>query len=408
MVVYLDFNAHKVPSDAVLNEFNKWSVKGNPSSAYNGALDCNDLISAFKSEICDQYKMTNTEYTILFTSGASESNSHILSAACRAFIRKVKIVPHVITSNVEHDSINYALDDLGFDSVTFTKISVLNAGSNFGSVPVDAILQNIRGNTCLISIMYANNETGSINNIKDICIAASSKNIPVHTDAVQYAPREMFRPSADGICAFSLSFHKMGGPIGCGLLAIRNDFLNGYLLPPIIYGSQQSALRGGTIPIALIAASRAAFLYHYAQMLSSPNNIAGLRTLLIGALSKIYKNTMYLEDYVSMNNTPDIVCVLLTSPNANTLRNTLLFSIYNKNKDICNVVLRKQLIDMGIIVSIGSACKTGQKKASHVLSALAVPPELYKGVLRVSMGDTTTRDDIIVFVRALNAITNNQ
>lgn len=411
--LYLDYNAHKPPTQQILQEMVWWSVKGNPSSAYAGAADCNDLIKTFKEELSIVYDYPLNAYTIIFTSGASESNSHIITSTCRAFIRKKNVRPHVIISNIEHDSINYAAEDLSKDNITFEKTPVGDYGSTFCIVSPEQINRSIRQNTCLISVMYANNETGSINNINKIGEYAAAKGIPFHSDAVQFAPRGTFKPLQDKLCAFSLSFHKIGGPIGCGLLAIRNDFLEGYGLSAIIYGSQQGKLRGGTIPIALIAASRAAFITHYdSKRLMLNANMPVLKSYLINKLSTTFK-TFYVDAYKNNNGSTDQCIVLLTAPNVPCLSNTLLLSAYapvsatDKRNKYCNIELRKALMASNIIVSIGSACKTGAKEASHILGAINLPQELYRGVLRISMGDSTSESVIDYFINTLRIILQN-
>lgn len=418
--VYLDNNANVIPNEDTLKELIRWSMKGNPSGMYPAAEDSKQLLSIFKSEISSQYGFSldgPSGFTLLFTSGASESNSTILSITARAFIRAKRLQPHIITSVIEHDSILDWASNAECDSIGIDMLSVGTTLNGFCQV-IPAELRNvIRPNTCLVSVMGANNETGAINDLKTLVSICHAKKIPFHSDLVQLAPRQKINIDDIGIDAFSLSFHKMGGPIGCGLLAIRNSFLTGYCLPPHIYGKQQGGMRGGTIPIANIAASRIAFKQYYVNRELKDMYIYSLKLKLIDLLDKHFY-TMNLHDYITSNisiansatssnklvnqSIKDPSIVYIHSPNEPTLNNTLLFAIYSK--DICNVKIRKKLIEEGIIVSIGSACKTGSRLASHILDAIQLPEELYSGVLRISLGDKNDDSDIITFVSKLKSI----
>ncbi len=408
-VIYFDHNANTLPNQDTLNTLLEWSLKGNPSSVYPSAESCKNLLDNFKYEISKQFSFDINLFTILFTSGASESNSQILTTCCRAFIRAKQIVPHIITSNVEHDSIMElckTVEDV--DKYKCHRLRVGTTDKYFGMIDPTELSNAIRPNTCIISVMMANNETGVINNIKNLAYIAHTKNIPFHTDAVQYIPRGDFNVTELGIDSFSLSFHKLGGPIGCGILVIKNSLIEGYGLPPHIYGTQQLNLRGGTIPIAQIAASRTAFLQHFNNRSIKNINLVSLKRYFLERLTNTFP-CMYISHYKRLQDKSmlqPITVVLITSPEVNTLSNTVLLSICKKN--ICNIKIRKLLSDNGIMVSIGSACKTGGVFASHVLKAYDVPCELYPGIIRISFGDTNTSNEIDIMLEYMsNIITSN-
>lgn len=429
--IYLDNNANVIPTEDTLKELIRWSIKGNPSGIYPSAEDSKHLMDMFKNEIATQYGFSldgPRGFTIIFTSGASESNSTILSITARAFIRVKRIQPHIITSVIEHDSILEWAKHAECDGIGVDLLNVGTTSSNFCKVLPAELRNVIRPNTCLVSVMGANNETGAINDIKTLASICHAKKIPLHSDLVQLAPRTSLNITDIGLDSFSISFHKMGGPIGCGLLAIRNSFLNGYCLPPYIYGKQQGNMRGGTIPIANIAASRTAFNQYYKNRDIKDLYIYSLKTKLMELMNRNFY-TMYLSEFVelyrprgsgmppdmmpmaitgnvssAMNDSKikDPTIVYIKSANEDTLNNTLMFAIYSN--DICNVKIRKQLMDEGIIVSIGSACKTGSNIASHILDAIKLPKILYSGVLRISLGDKNDDNDVAAFVKSLKRI----
>ncbi len=410
--VYLDHNANTLPSSGVIDELVRWSTKGNSSGLYASAQDAKNMIQDFKIAISDQYDFSIHDYTILFTSGASESNAMIIMSACRAFASMKRILPHFVTSSIEHDSINILCKTTEeIDRYQHTKVGVKTSGDDIGQIDLDAFKKAIKSNTCIVSIMHANNETGIILNLKEIVRIAHSKNIPVHTDAVPLVPRHPFSVKDTGIDSFSMSFHKIGAPIGCGILVIKNTLINGYKLPPLIPGNQQYGLRGGTLPIASIASSKYAFMSHYQRRDIKNINLRTLRQRLISNLEKI-GDCIYLDDYIKNPTQTDMLTfVLISAKNADMmLSNTLLLSIYlcknraNNDNALCNMKIRDKLISKNIIISIGSACKTGDAFASHVLKAMNLPPHLYSGVLRISMGDNNTENDIDMFCTTLYGI----
>lgn len=403
-VIYFDFNATYPPNNDTIVEMAKWAKKGNISSNYTSAEDGKVILELFKSEIatlCDFSLTGPAGFTIIFTSGASESNSFILESTCRAFVKSKKIKPHVIISSVEHDSIMYCVKGLEEEYLMYDELGVNTNGIDFGKVRTDALKKLIKPNTCLVSIMASNNETGAINDLREISEIVHAKGIPFHTDAVQLFTKDVFKPNAYGVDAFSVSFHKFGGPIGSGFIAVRNSFLTGYNLPPLIYGSQQDHMRGGTIPIHNIAASRHIFNQYFNNRDIKNLYLKNLRETMKTLLNSIYP-VIYIEDYIAHRPPPPAI-VLLSSKNPNkTMANTLLISVYKIN--ICNVELRKKLYDNRIIISIGSACKTSEKKISHVIRELEIPDELFSGIFRISFGDCNSEEELVRFAETFKTL----
>ena len=400
MVCYLDYNATTVMPPEVVDTLTTWATRGNPSSTYPSAKEGKKLMNCFREEIARHCGFSLDDYAIIFTSGGSESNSMVISSTIRAFKKAVSNDrPHIITSNVEHDSIRLLLGDFEEEGVDVTYVPVHTYGPRIGSIDIDALVSVIRPNTCLITVMAANNETGVINDIKTIGKIAKQKSIPFHSDAVQLFQKLPFRPLELNVTAFSVSFHKLFGPTGCGLAVIKKDFLEGYNLRAMIGGSQNDHMRGGTECIHNIAAARSAFHINFTDRMTKNAMIRSLKQYMKELLGK-YIVCMYLDEYRHDSNYINSIgtCIVWLCHRESMVQDGTLFLAVHKHK-ICNVDIRNELTDDGIYISIGSACKTTDKKASHVLDGIDLPKKLRPGVFRISIGDYSSKTDIDMFVR---------
>lgn len=388
---YLDANATTFMPDVVVKSMMKWINKGNPSASYETAEECKNLMNTFKNAIINDNNLHN--FTVLFTSGASESNAHILISSVRSFMTRTGKLPHIIISAVEHKSILSCCEDLKQDGLCqYTKINVQKNGPGYGTINPDDLDAAIKPNTCLISIMTANNETGIINNIPALAAVAHKYNIPFHTDCVQSFGKDGVYPGVD---ACSVSFHKLSGPTGLGLLIIRNSFLEGYRLRPLISGTQNGGLRGGTENIPAIAASYAAYRYNQLRRTEKNERLLTLKLFLMGLINK-YIPCYFIDEYNEQYQSKNKIFWISNRNNEKMLPNTILLTVY-KN-DFCNMKVKKALEDHNIIVSIGSACNTAIHRPSDVISNLGIPDVLRSGILRISLPDDITKEQIIYFV----------
>ena len=390
----------------VVDVLTNWTTRGNPSSTYPSAKEGKKLMECFRGEIAKHCGFSLEDYTILFTSGGSESNSMIISSTIRAFRKAMRtsnndVKPHIITSNIEHDSIRLLLNDFEEEDVDVTYVPVHTHGPRIGSIDMNALVASIRPNTCLITVMAANNETGIINDIRTIGNIAKQMSIPFHSDAVQLFQKVPFRPNDLNVTAFSVSFHKLFGPTGCGLAVIKKDFLEGYGLKAMIGGSQNNHLRGGTECIYNIAAARSAFHINFTDRMAKNAMIQSLKQYMKRLLST-YETCVYLDEYRHMVSKNYYIthkrCIVWLCHKESSVQDGTLFLAVHKD-GICNVDIRNELTNKGIYISIGSACKTSDKKASHVLDGIDLPKKLRPGVFRISIGDYSNKDDIEVFAR---------
>jgi len=413
--IYLDYNATSPLCKEAAKEMNKWfGVCSNPSSMSKSGQLAKKMIQETKKYILRLCKGQG-EYLVVFTSGASESNCMIIKSTIESYRRIVgsRHKPHVITTAVEHKSIlKCCADNTKIAEFTYIKPNI-NGRIN----PAD-IKKAIKKNTCLISVMYVNNETGVISPIREIGKIAKVRGIPFHTDAVQAMGKCSIDINKNNIAALSASCHKFCGPPGLGLLIISKRFIKAYDLKGQIAGTQQYGLRGGTENVPAIAGVIPALKKKYNNRIKKNKKMLRLKLHLFAKLKQTGAILLTLSQYKSTsvrNSIPKKIkyWIIILGACEKTMTkgimpNTILLSIVKPK--ICNVKLRKYMMKSGITVSIGSACNTGSKKASHVLYAMdpKMPNEVKSGVIRVSMGDRSTVKDINMFVKKLITFVNRK
>jgi cysteine desulfurase len=259
--------------------------------------------------------------------------------------------------------------------------------------------------------MAANNELGCINDIHKIGAVAHDHKIPFHTDAVQLFGKYKIPLIKNSIDALSMSFHKLYGPMGLGMLIISNELIDGYGLQGQISGTQQKTLRGGTENVPAIAAAIACTRHTFTARDTKNKKMYLLKKQVVYEMEKFLPQGDYKAYFEKKK--PDRNEFVILGPRANSsyktpnvLPNTLLLT-FAKNVHVggylpfCNVSLKKCLDRKNIIVSVGSACSTSSEKASHVLYAIKTPEILRQGVVRVSLSDNTTSAEVGAFVRGL-------
>jgi cysteine desulfurase len=351
MSIYCDANKTTLMPPTVIDTMIKWSNRGDPSSQYASGKEAKQLIDKFCKYIANvgDFTLDGPEgYTIYFTNGASMANNNIITASVRSFANKTKLQPHIITSAVEHKSILECCIQLSREKLCqLTIISVDETDKLRGTVNIQSIQNAIKKNTCLITIMAANHETGSINNLQEISKIARHYRIPFHSDIAQLYGKSIFRPRQLNIDAFSVSFHKLHGPPGIGFLCVKNMFIEGYnLIFP----------QNGIENIPAIAASFAAMKYTLKNR--------GVKNTLL---------RQFTTDIIS--SLPSTVMILNPTEYCKTLPNTLLILVNYK-------ILRGPLEKLNIIVN--------DLVDQHVLDAINIPRELHPNVLRLSFTDDTT------------------
>jgi cysteine desulfurase len=402
MSVYLDNNATTEQCKASIEAGAYWaSVPANASTTSADGREARKMIEDARRALLVHCGAA-TGYTLVFTSGASESNSFIIRSTVEAYLKHKKKKPHVLTSLTEHKSIRDTCAIL--ERGGYCEVSYIASGIS-GCVPPKLVAAGIRPNTCLVSIMSANNELGCMNDVAAIGAIAHEHSVPFHSDCVQTFGKFKYNLPKMGIDALSASFHKLYGPKGCGILILNNDLVSGYGLEAQIAGTQEFGLRGGTENVQAIAGSIAAFRYAWTKRPAKNEKLAKMRAWLIEALSKEFDIGDYKE-YATATPPAGPIRLLFLGPTdpERTLPNTLLVAVVkSEGAPFCNGKLKSALEKAGYVVSIGSACNTASKDASHVLDAIRAPDVVKRGVIRVSMCDTTTKAELEGFVRAFVA-----
>lgn len=402
-MIYLDNNGTTFMPNSVINTMISYCNQGNPSAAYGSAVRCRKTISLLQKKISELCEI-GPEFMPIITSGATEANNMIIRSIVNAHSCRSQEVPHIITTSIEHKSILACLEDLAAcGRVRYTLLPI----NYSGMISLERVAGNIRSNTVLISVMAVNNELGTINNIYQIGKLAHSRGIPFHTDAVQQFGKLPIKP-ASYIDAFSISFHKFHGPPGVGMLVIRKSLIESMNMRPIISGSQNNGMRGGTENIISIGGAVKATMVNFDKRDQKNLYCRELNDLLIDQLKRNFLCATYVDYMSRKTNTVSNEEIIFLTPSTNSLPVVLLFAYVNRsNPDICNKFIKDQMEKNGIIISVGSACNTSSSKASHVVSALMVPDEIKKGIIRISWNESNERDDITRFVKVLRGITKN-
>ena len=367
--VYLDYSATTPVKDLVLKEMLPYftEIYGNASSIHGFGQEAKRALEKARSIIAKT--MHTTPDTIYFTGGGSEADNWALKGVMQANSSKGN---HIITSKIEHHGILHtceALEKQGFE-VTYLDVDAE------GMISLDALEAAIRPTTVLISIMFINNEIGTMQPIKAISDIAHKHQVLFHTDAVQAYGNVDIDVNTLGIDLMSVSSHKVYGPKGVGALYIKKGIRIQNLIEG---GAQEKKRRAGTENIpGIIGFAKAAELA-YDHLEEHINHLTNLRDrLLKGILASV--------PYVKHNGHP----VLRHPGNVN-----VCFEF------IEGEALLLSLNAKGIAGSSGSACTSGSLDPSHVLLAIGLPHEIAHGSLRLTIGDFTTEEDVDYTVNAL-------
>ena len=370
--IYLDHGATTAVDERVLNKMIPYFniSYGNPSSMYGIGRQNKMVIERARQEVAKVINCNPKE--IYFTSCGSESDNLALKGIMYANKEKGK---HIITSKVEHPAIMNTCATLkrqGFD------ITYLNVDKE-GFVKLDELRNAIRNDTVLISIMFANNEIGTIQNIMEISKIAKENNIIFHTDAVQAVGNIKIDVQKLGVDSLSMSAHKFYGPKGVGALYVRKDINIERIQDG---GHQEKGMRSGTENVAGIVGLAEALKMAYKELDENNKKILENRNYFIEKIKENFKETTIngnLEHRLPGN-----------------------INVTFKGKDSLEILLK--LDEYGICASSGSACSTGEDKPSHVLTAIGLSPEEAFSTIRFSLGKENIKEDIDNVIKILASI----
>jgi len=363
MHVYADNAAttamSQVAIQAMLPYFDK--VYGNPSSLHSVGQVAKEALDEARKTVADCLGCEPRE--IIFTSGGSEADNQAIISAARFGARKGK--KHIISTAFEHHAVLHTLQRLEKEGFEVTYLDVNNANHN---VSAQQVKDAIREDTCLVTVMYANNEIGSVLPIPEIGAICKEAGIPFHTDAVQAVGHVKINVREQNIDMLSLSAHKFHGPKGVGALYVRKGFP---LVNVIEGGAQERGKRAGTENIAGICGMAAAMKDACDHIDENMPRVTAMRDKLIEGLSKI--------PHCALN-----------GDRVHRLPNNVSFCF----EGIEGESLLLYLDANGICASSGSACTSGSLDPSHVLLAIGRVHDVAHGSLRLSLSDYNTMEEM--------------
>jgi cysteine desulfurase len=392
--LYFDNNATTFVPDEVIREMGEWIACGNPSNTHHvaGRIAKMQLEKTFKT-FSDHFGVKQSE--IIFTSGASEANNIGIEGIAEAikqqsgkFGKSGK--PHIISSEIEHKCLLGKLDELSKSGFSITYIRP----DRYGFINPSDIEKEIRDDTILITIIGANNETGVINDLKEIGRIARTHNIAFHSDLTQYVGKYLFNPNTYDLTSFSVSFHKFHGPKGSGLLYIKE----GTPFKHKIHGTQNDGRRGGTENLAGVVGGASALRFVF-QNKEEPFRL-------------VNKRMLDLKKYILQRLRNKHIDYFLFGPqefldngsenplfDTGVLPNTLLIAF--PKHIYCNGTLVDYLDrEYKISCSVGSACNTSSSSVSHVIKSITSKItdqdsnlDIFRSVIRISLGRFNTEDE---------------
>lgn len=374
-MIYLDYCA-TTPVHSKVREEMKYSLEagyGNPSSMHSAGREAARLIDKARRQVAEGIGCEPAE--IVFTSGATEADNLALLGSLRSKQSMLAEKAHLITSAIEHHAVLHAAQQLEQEGCAVTYLPV----NSMGLVDPDSVIQAIRPETALISIMMVNNEMGAIEPIEQIGRIAREAGILMHTDAVQAVGLLDVNVNKLNVDMLSLSAHKIYGPKGIGALYVRKNTS----LSPIIYGGpQERSLRPGTENVPGIVGLGAAVELVTEHKPDENQRLKRLRNQLIVGLKNCIPGIVINGPEIEA--VPHIVSASFPGGDAEAMLLRLNFA--------------------GVAVSMGSACTSKSIEPSHVLSSMGLGRGHIESTLRISTGYPTTEVEITSFLQMIGEI----
>jgi len=363
-LIYLDNAASTAVHPEVVKEMLPYFdiQYGNPSSIHRFGRKAKNAIQKARKQVAALIGAEQDE--ILFTSGGTESNNTILYGIPN-FRESHFDQNHIITSSIEHEAVLQPCKEFEKNGTKITYLPV----DEHGIVNPDDITNATSPETVLVSIMFANNEVGTIQPIKEISEICKKYQIPLHTDAVQAVGKIPINVKELGVDALSVSSHKINGPKGIGALFIKKGLR---VAPQILGGGQENGMRSGTENVASIVGFGKACEIAKERL---NENISHFQTLHSTMLSRVIKEI----SHVKLNGHPE-----------KRIFNNIHLTFMGVNGE--DLIIK--LDEHGIAASTGSACSMHTQKASHVLKAMGFNHEQITGSLRMSFGYLNTLDEV--------------
>ena len=385
--IYLDYNATTPLVPEVLDAIHTTlrDAWGNPSSSHHAGTAAKSVIIEARKWVAEMINATPND--IIFTSGGTEANNMVIHTALQHYEKsgsRGDEIPHIITSNLEHDSVKLVLEEL--EKKGKAQVSYVAASRKSGRVEVDDVVSAVRPNTCLVTVMMANNETGIIQPIHDIMAAVKFRtrgsklpHILRHTDAAQAIGKIPVDVADLEVDYLTIVGHKFYGPRN-GALYVRDPGVTTPLYPMLYGGGQERNFRPGTENTGMVAGLGKAAELVVKHLETYDNHMREVRDYLERRLLEVFGDLLHFNGK---------------------------FACSERLPNTCNVSIRgERLIGSHVLsycqhtqASIGAACHSGSSPTgSHILLAIGVPEEIARNALRLSVGRETTKDDIDVVI----------
>jgi cysteine desulfurase len=374
--IYLDTAASTPVADEVIEEMLPYLKEryGNPSSIHKFGRETARAINLARKRVAEMIGASSIR-EITFTSGGTEANNLALKGTAIHVQSKMPKKNMIITSSIEHDAVLEPCKDL--EDRGFATMHLPVTGEGF--VRPSELKNMISDNVALVSIMYANNEVGTIQPIKELVEITHQAGALFHTDAVQAAGKLPLNVKNLGVDMMSLSSHKINGPKGVGALYIRSNLK---ILPIIHGGGQEWYLRSGTENVPGIVGFGKACELANKRMRHYQEHVAGLRNYVVERVLK------------------EIPRSRLNGLRSERIANNAHFTFFGVNGE--DLIIK--LDENGIAASTGSACSVKKQKQSHVLKAMGFSYEEITGSLRLSLGMHNTKDEVDRAVNVLSSV----
>jgi cysteine desulfurase len=374
--IYLDTAASTPVADEVIEEMLPYLKEryGNPSSIHKFGRETARAINLARKRVAEMIGASSPR-EITFTSGGTEANNLALKGTAIHVQSKMPKKNMIITSSIEHDAVLEPCKDL--EDKGFVTMHLPVTGEGF--VRPSELKNMISDNVALVSIMYANNEVGTIQPIKELVEITHQAGALFHTDAVQAAGKLPLNVKNLGVDMMSLSSHKINGPKGVGALYIRSNLK---ILPIIHGGGQEWYLRSGTENVPGIVGFGKACELANKRMRHYQEHVAGLRNYVVERVLK------------------EIPRSRLNGLRNERIANNAHFTFFGVNGE--DLIIK--LDENGIAASTGSACSVKKQKQSHVLKAMGFSYEEITGSLRLSLGMHNTKDEVDRAVNVLSSV----
>jgi cysteine desulfurase len=375
--IYLDHSATTPLDprvrDAMLPYFT--DLYGNPSSIHAFGREARAVLEESRDQIARSIGARSDE--VFFTSGGTEADNHALQGVARAARRKGK--NHIVISAVEHHAVLHSAAALRENGFGISSVPV----DRYGKVDPAEVQKAIKPETCLVSIMHANNEVGTINDLEDISVIAKEKGVLLHSDTVQTVGKIKVDVNELGVGLLAISAHKFYGPKGIGAIYIRR----GTAVESLLHGgSQESNRRAGTENVPLAVGFAKALELCNELMDEEAGRLRRLRGMLQRRVEGEFKG------------------IIVNSHPTDVLPNILSVSFDSSIAPLDGEALIMGMDLEGVAVTSGSACTSGSLEPSHVLHAMGRDGKTAKATIRFSLGRGSTEDEIDSAVDALHRV----